>query len=99
MKRLLKQFPLCNIHVGWTSQNMWVGASDSAQEGLWTWLDGRPIDMTSNLWRADEPTMGSTSDCAYLGYYNYDYPRIHLYDYQCGNSLYYICHYGIHPIV
>ncbi|XP_071534100.1 C-type lectin domain family 17, member A-like [Panulirus ornatus] len=87
------------INKGWTSQLMWVGASDKAQEGMWMWIDGRPLDMTSNLWRAGEPTLGSSYDCAHLGYYNYDYPRIHLYDNSCSKDLYYICHYGAHARV
>ena len=44
----------------------WLGATDSASEGSWVWLDGSPVSWT--YWRYDQPSGTSNWDClAWVG--------------------------------
>ncbi|KAK3889706.1 hypothetical protein Pcinc_006272 [Petrolisthes cinctipes] len=81
-------------HLSW-----FVGVTDEVQDDLWVWIDGRVADLQDSLWREGEPGIGSSSDCGFLDYYNYDFPRVHLIDGSCYNSYYYICQFGVHSKV
>ncbi|XP_071534471.1 perlucin-like [Panulirus ornatus] len=82
------------ISKGYT--NIWVGASDTAMEGFWKWVDNRVVDMTSTLWFYNEPDNPSSNDCARFVRASGDFPRVYLYDHPCSQSLNYICQTGIH---
>jgi hypothetical protein len=41
---------------------LWIGATDSAQEGVWTWITGEPFDFTQ--WATGEPNNRNDSDYA-----------------------------------
>ncbi|XP_053629306.1 ladderlectin [Cherax quadricarinatus] len=44
----------------------WVGASDVAEEGVWRWVTGRPVD--SDIWAFDQPNnCCGGEDCALIG--------------------------------
>ena len=44
------------------STSVWIGASDSAREGTWVWVDGTPFDYHN--WHAGEPNQwGGNEDC------------------------------------
>ncbi|XP_047498516.1 uncharacterized protein LOC125045354 [Penaeus chinensis] len=52
---------------------LWTGASDSMEEGVWTWLDGTPVAEGTPFWSlsgsgctAQEPTGGKNQNCALL---------------------------------
>lgn len=76
-----------------------VGVSDEVQDDLWIWIDGRVSDLQDSLWRNSEPDFGSSYDCGILDYYNFNFPRVHLVDTSCYNSMYYICQFGVHSKV
>ncbi|MDK2413155.1 C-type lectin domain-containing protein, partial [Aphanizomenon sp. 202] len=51
----------------------WIGASDSAAEGNWVWLDGTPVAMGTPFWSltgssctVQEPKGGTGQNCAAL---------------------------------
>ncbi len=63
----------------------WIGATDFAQEGVWTWPDGTPA--TFSAWYAGEPNNASGEDCAgtnfgVTGQWN---------DYPCWQRLPFVC--------
>ncbi|KAJ8372708.1 hypothetical protein AAFF_G00277770 [Aldrovandia affinis] len=38
-----------------TTENYWIGLSDSKQEGTWLWVDGTPLQEDKGFWRSGEP--------------------------------------------
>ena len=62
----------------------WLGASDAASEGSWTWSDGSAVSWTS--WAGSEPNGGTTEDClAWYGHGRY------WFDSRCSSDRYFTC--------
>ncbi|KAG7173449.1 macrophage mannose receptor 1-like isoform X1 [Homarus americanus] len=61
--------------------SFWLGASDEASEGLWTWTDGQHVTMGSPFWGYTnehytlEPDGGSAENCLLLNAEGYHYFR------------------------
>ncbi|XDV25862.1 hypothetical protein PO909_029701 [Leuciscus waleckii] len=64
------------------STGVWMGLTDSDEEGRWTWVDGSTL--TSGFWMSTEPNGYKKENCAVL------YPS-GLYDYPCENAFKCIC--------
>ncbi len=48
--------------------DLWMGMSDYASEGDWTWVDGASVNFTN--WGSGEPNnFGNDEDCMEVGYY------------------------------
>ncbi|XP_037788720.1 C-type lectin domain family 10 member A-like [Penaeus monodon] len=79
---------------GLTKAFYWIGASDIAQEGTWTWTDGSDVAMGAPFWSPTgsgcsqvEPIGGANSDCAALNpnkFYYFD-------DMPCSNEAAALC--------
>ena len=46
------------------SFNVWVSATDGAEEGTWVWADGSILETTSDLWGPEQPNGGTAANCA-----------------------------------
>nr|XP_045588483.1 macrophage mannose receptor 1-like [Procambarus clarkii] len=56
---------------GIDGHSFWVGGSDAATEGVWTWRDGQPVTMGSPFWGFQkasllEPDGGTAENCLLL---------------------------------
>ena len=47
-----------------SSDDLWLGMNDAAEEGTWVWADGSPVTYTN--WYGSEPNSGNDYDYAYL---------------------------------
>lgn len=71
---------------GMITEKAWIGGTDSAQEGTWTWIDAEPWAFTA--WEPGEPNNGNNEDCAIMkvgGKWD---------DHPCGNGYHYVCERG-----
>ena len=50
-----------NIYKKKNATDFWIGASDLASSGVWTWTDGTPFGY--NAWASGEPNGNAGSDC------------------------------------
>ncbi|ROT74502.1 C-type lectin [Penaeus vannamei] len=70
---------------------VWVGASDEAREGAWTWLSGEPLDASD--WRPGQPsnrsTGGEEQDC--LSLVTKNRPDSTMDDHSCRMKKAYLC--------
>ncbi|XP_066937204.1 type-2 ice-structuring protein-like [Macrobrachium rosenbergii] len=41
----------------------WVGGSDHLHKGLWSWIDGRPLDAEKSYWRDEDPHELTNTSC------------------------------------
>ncbi len=81
---------------GWGLRDVWLGASDYANEGTFRWVDGprvgQTMSLTNGFWNAGEPNnSGGDEDCAMIsshGYFN---------DVKCSLTLTYLVAYGPDP--
>jgi hypothetical protein len=81
--------------LGWSKA--WIGATDSASEGVWRWTDnndqfwqgnasGHSVDDLYSNWRAGQPNNNGDEDCAEITSSDYEW-----YDFSCSNLYSYIC--------
>ncbi|XP_051245840.1 lactose-binding lectin l-2-like [Dicentrarchus labrax] len=64
----------------------WIGISDTAKEGGWTWSDGSAVDFV--LWDAGQPdNAGGHENC---GHTNYG-PKLKWNDYPCSKLFTFVC--------
>ncbi|XP_045614695.2 macrophage mannose receptor 1-like [Procambarus clarkii] len=65
---------------GIAGHSFWLGGSDAAKEGVWTWTDGKPVTMGSPFWgsvrnNVVEPDGGTAENCILLDAQGYHYFR------------------------
>lgn len=73
-----------------SSDNFWVGMSDTSQEGVWEWVTGQTTyHVNGSHWYSGEPD--GSGNCAY-----YDINE-GFYDRSCTDSLSYICEDDLYP--
>jgi Lectin C-type domain len=83
---------------GLTSEEVWIGGSDAANEGIWRWVSdgtlfwrgtetGNAVNGAYANWNPDEPNGGATSDCMRL------VPRVggSWADFECSSLLGSVC--------
>uniref|UniRef100_A0A3Q4AGM8 C-type lectin domain-containing protein n=1 Tax=Mola mola TaxID=94237 RepID=A0A3Q4AGM8_MOLML len=69
-----------------SSQDAWIGMTDSVEEGTWMWVDGSPVTIT--FWRPGQPnSYQGDQDCGEVlqtegGHWN---------DYSCSTEQIWIC--------
>ena len=58
-KKLIKNLPIDNL--------FWIGMSDIAAEGNWTWVNGQPAKSSTMIWLHGKPdNHGGNEDCVVL---------------------------------
>ncbi|XP_068210774.1 C-type lectin domain family 17, member A-like [Palaemon carinicauda] len=68
-------------------KHYWLGASDEQAEGIWKFVDNRPVPMGTPFWGTTEPNNGPTYNCAILhASYNHQW-----YDIPCTGTYFPIC--------
>ena len=68
----------------WQFQNTWIGYTDAAVEGTWTWLD---TSSSYTFWLAGDPNGGAGENC---GFWEWD-DNGRITDHPCGNTNYPLC--------
>jgi hypothetical protein len=63
----------------------WLGLSDRAEEGVWAWVDGTPVDFTQ--WWPGEPNDSGSEDCAGSNFGDWGWWN----DYNCSTGLPFVC--------
>jgi len=69
-----------------SNTQLWLGGTDSAIEGNWTWTDGSTFTFTN--WYSFEGNGGIAENCLALDTYNY---ATYWFDAACFHSKYFIC--------
>ena len=80
---------------GWNDADIWLAATDGAEEGMWKWLDGTPVYKFTN-WNTNEPNGGNNENCINMkvGYGN------KWSDYKCEDAHPFVCtHFGWGTVV
>ncbi|XP_033633182.1 lymphocyte antigen 75-like [Asterias rubens] len=76
-----------------SNQRFWIGASDSASEGEFLWINEDSFSSTSLKWASGSPDDGdSNEDCVEFNEYQ------ELNDETCTDGLYYICENDLYPV-
>ncbi len=82
-----------NTFVGAISKGakVWIGGTDGAFEGAWTWSDGSPWRYAK--WNPGEPNDVHSEDCLEVSHNHWagHHAADHWNDVQCGASQHYIC--------
>lgn len=77
--------------LGLTERSYWIGGSDEALEGEWTWTDGTSVRMGTPTWGADgqsqHPTGGYDENCVGLDKDNFFFFN----DFSCSSEISLIC--------
>ena len=71
-----------------TTQATWIGFSDIANEGVWTWTDNNGIFPGTISWATDEPNGGRKENCAFMRLRSGKFVLI---DQMCSTALHYVC--------
>ncbi|XP_041925781.1 CD209 antigen-like protein A isoform X2 [Alosa sapidissima] len=69
-------------------KNVWIGLSDTDNEGVWKWVDGTPL--TIKYWAPGEPNNAGNEDCAEISSKAAN-PMKAWNDVPCYSSFQYIC--------
>ena len=71
------------------TSNTWIGLTDSAQEGIWRWNNGKTL-MVKN-WGLKQPDGGATEKCVVMNisdeYKWHDRPCSEINDYVCEKGI------------
>ena len=80
-----------HLHSVSQSYLLWLGGTDSGDEGNWTWTDGTPFNYTR--WHSGDGDGGITQNCLALD--TYHYYQFYWYDLECFESHSYVCEFNL----
>ena len=79
---------LRNLYKATIDFYIWLGATDSSEEGTWTWTDGTAFNYTN--WSTGEGSDGSNHNCLAMDVYDH-YSNGRWFDQGCFGSNWCIC--------
>ncbi|XP_071264057.1 CD209 antigen-like protein E isoform X2 [Salvelinus alpinus] len=68
---------------------VWIGLTDSVNEGAWKWVDGTPL--TTSYWKSGQPERGDTNNKDCVEVYHRDSVLANWNDAPCNRMLHWIC--------
>nr|XP_046193611.1 CD209 antigen-like protein E [Oncorhynchus gorbuscha] len=68
---------------------VWIGLTDSVNEGTWKWVDGTPL--TTSYWKRGKPDHGGTNNKDCVEVYHRDNVLANWNDAPCNHMLHWIC--------
>nr|XP_046193609.1 CD209 antigen-like protein E [Oncorhynchus gorbuscha] len=68
---------------------VWIGLTDSVNEGTWKWVDGTPL--TTSYWKSGKPDYGGTNNKDCVEVYHRDNVLANWNDAPCNRMLHWIC--------
>ncbi|XP_055765489.1 C-type lectin domain family 12 member B-like [Salvelinus fontinalis] len=68
---------------------VWIGLTDSVNEGAWKWVDGTPL--TTSYWKSGQPERGDTNNKDCVEVYHRDDVLANWNDAPCDRMLHWIC--------
>ena len=71
-----------------TAEATWIGFSDIANEGVWTWTNNNGIFPGTISWATGEPNGGRRENCAILNLVSENFV---LTDVACSSRYFYVC--------
>ncbi|XP_038837604.1 CD209 antigen-like protein E isoform X2 [Salvelinus namaycush] len=68
---------------------VWIGLTDSVNDGAWKWVDGTPL--TTSYWKSGQPDHGGTNNKDCVEVYHRDDVLANWNDAPCDRMLHWIC--------
>ncbi|CDQ96378.1 unnamed protein product [Oncorhynchus mykiss] len=68
---------------------VWIGLTDSVNEGTWKWVDGTPL--TTSYWKSGKPYYGGTNNNDCVEVYHRDNVLANWNNAPCNHMLRWIC--------
>lgn len=70
-------------------EHRWIGLTDQESEGVWKWVDGSRLNMSTSFWHSEEPNdANGNEDCAEIQFHNV---FKNWNDVSCSVKIYFIC--------